>query len=161
MLTTRADDLAIPFSKSHPVDKARKPKALHVVGNLPFGVATPLLLSWLHALRETDDLFVLAPPGSLTLMFQKEVAKRIVSPIKCKERGRLSVMTQAVCHARISYNVPARIFVPAPDVDAAVVHLIPRGDGPEKILHGSYTLLEDLVRYCFSKRRKTLGHTLK
>lgn len=135
-----------------------KPSSLHIVGNLPFGIASPLLITWLRGIYGSSDLFSLAPPASLTLMFQKEVANRLVAPVRTPGRGRLSVMTQAICDPHISYKVPARIFVPSPDVDASIVHLVP---SEQRLLQGSYKHLEDLVRFCFSKRRKTLGHTLR
>src|SRR5262249_54056330 len=87
----------------------------HIVSNLPYNVGTPLLVKWLHA----------GPwRGPMTLMFQKEVAQRIVAKPGDDAYGRLAVLTQTRCEARIAFTVPARAFTPPPKIDSAVVTLV-------------------------------------
>ncbi|KAJ9064302.1 hypothetical protein DSO57_1032067 [Entomophthora muscae] len=93
-----------------------KIESVHVIGNLPFSVATPLFLQWLRAFHTRTGLFSQGS-GTLTLMFQEEVAERIASPPGVKSRGRLSVMAQSVCDSRVIYRVPSSAFVPKPKVD--------------------------------------------
>ena len=81
------------------------PPGAPIVANLPYNVGTPLLIGWL-----TEPL----RPRSMTLMFQKEVADRIVAGPSSKSYGRLSVLSQALCEARIVMDLPARAFTPPP-----------------------------------------------
>lgn len=122
------------------------------VGNLPYNIATALLAGWLEA--ETW------PPWftCLVLMFQKEVAQRIVARPGNKTRGRLSVLCQWRTDARILFDVPPRAFVPAPRVTSSLVRLDvrerPRGEAEV----GS---LRTVLRAAFSQRRKMLRASLK
>jgi dimethyladenosine transferase 1 len=88
---------------------------VHIIGNLPFNVATPLLIQWLQMLHRREGLFGNAEVW-MTLMFQKEVAQRICAPINTAERGRLSVIAQTLCHTHIPYIVPSTAFLPKPKV---------------------------------------------
>ncbi|KAJ1671553.1 hypothetical protein EV182_007571, partial [Spiromyces aspiralis] len=97
-------------------------KKVHVIGNLPFNIATPLLIKWLYQIYRHEGVFE-CPDASLTLMFQKEVSRRIVAPPSSPERSRLSIMTQSLCRAREIYTVRSSSFVPRPKVDASVVQL--------------------------------------
>ena len=94
---------------------------VRVISNLPYNVATPLLIDWL-----TGTLH----PDSMTLMFQKEVADRIAAPCGSSAYGRLSVLAQAICEAHVVMRLPARAFTPPPAVDSAVVRLNRRTYGP-------------------------------
>ena len=91
----------------------------HVVANLPYNIATPLLVRWL-----TVEAW---PPWwlSLTLMFQREVAERIVAVPGAHAYGRLAVLTGARARARVALTLPPEAFTPPPRVSSAVVHLIP------------------------------------
>jgi 16S rRNA (adenine1518-N6/adenine1519-N6)-dimethyltransferase len=122
----------------------------HVVANLPYNIATPLLIKWLGGHW---------PPwwSSLTLMFQKEVAERIVAPAGSEAYGRLSVATQWRSHARIAMTVNRSAFVPPPKVTSAVVHIVP-ADAPRGV---SPTVLEQLTGAAFGQRRKMLRSSLK
>ncbi|KAI8340466.1 S-adenosyl-L-methionine-dependent methyltransferase [Chlamydoabsidia padenii] len=131
---------------------------LHIMGNLPFNVATPLLLQWLHMLAGRQGLFGASPDGTgMTLMFQKEVGDRLVAKESTGHRGRLAIMAQSLCDVQEVYHVPASVFVPKPKVDASVIQLIPKvnlmGDQQD-----AYLTLENVLRYYFTKRRKTVGH---
>ncbi len=120
-----------------------------IVANLPYNVATPLLIRWLKAE---------APPERLVLMFQKEVAHRIAAAPGEDAYGRLSVISQAVCTARVAMTLPARAFTPPPKVESAVVVLIPRDERPaQPILRA----LEAVTAAAFGQRRKMLRSSLK
>jgi 16S rRNA (adenine1518-N6/adenine1519-N6)-dimethyltransferase len=121
----------------------------HLVSNLPYNVGTPLLIKWLTGAWT---------PASLTLMFQKEVADRIVAAPGEDAYGRLSVIVQATCRARRVMDAPARAFTPPPKVDSAVVRLLPRPDRP---LSDRLKDLERVTAAAFGQRRKMLRSSLK
>lgn len=123
----------------------------HVVANLPYNVGTALLLRWLAA-----DPW---PPWwrSLTLMFQKEVAERIVAGPDTEAYGRLSVATQWRSTARIAMTVNRSAFVPPPKVTSAVVHIVP-AQAPAGV---DSKVLERLTEAAFGQRRKMLRSSLK
>ena len=120
-----------------------------VVANLPYNVGTPLLVKWLTAA---------SPPESLSLMFQKEVAERIVAPVGDDAYGRLGVLSQTIARAAVVLDLPARAFTPPPKVDSAVVNLTPRSDRPEPALIAA---LERVTQAAFGQRRKMLRSSLK
>ncbi|PVZ98077.1 hypothetical protein BB558_002507 [Smittium angustum] len=97
---------------------------VHLIGNLPFNISTPLLTSWLRMLYNKEGIFSLPNP-KLTLMFQKEVGQRIAADAGNNLRGRLSVMSQSICNVRELYAVKSSSFVPQPKVNAIVVGLEP------------------------------------
>jgi len=121
----------------------------HVVSNLPYNVGTPLLIKWLTGPWT---------PASLTLMFQKEVADRIAAAPGADAYGRLAVIAQATCEARVAMEVPARAFTPPPKVDSAVVRLTPRPDrpAPERL-----EALQKITAAAFGQRRKMLRASLR
>ena len=129
-----------------PVALAPAPRA--IVANLPYNVATPLLIGWLARIES----FV-----SLTLMFQKEVADRLVAPPGGKAYGRLSVITQWRAEARVLFNLPARAFTPPPKVASSVVRLTPRA-APEP---AEWAAVERVTAAAFGQRRKMLRQSLK
>lgn len=122
----------------------------HIVSNLPYNVGTALLVGWL-----TADW----PPwwASATLMFQKEVADRIVSAPGDSAYGRLAVLAQWRSTARIAMPVHRSAFTPPPKVMSAVVHLVP-GEAPAGV---EVTVLERLTGAAFGQRRKMLRQSLK
>ena len=123
----------------------------HVVANLPYNVGTALLLRWLGGDRW--------PPWwrSLTLMFQREVAERIVAAPGSEHYGRLSVAAQWRSHARIAMTVHRSAFVPPPKVASAVVHIVPANQ-PEGV---KPKMMEQLTAAAFGQRRKMLRQSLK
>jgi 16S rRNA (adenine1518-N6/adenine1519-N6)-dimethyltransferase len=127
------------------------PGPVKIVANLPYNVGTELLLRWL-----TPDAW---PPffTSLTLMFQKEVAQRIVARPDSDAYGRLGVLAGWRTEARIAFDVPAQAFTPAPKVTSSVVHLVPR-PAP---LPASMALLARVTEHAFGQRRKMLRQSLK
>jgi 16S rRNA (adenine1518-N6/adenine1519-N6)-dimethyltransferase len=122
----------------------------HVVANLPYNVGTALLLKWLAGRW---------PPWwrSLTLMFQKEVAERIVAAPGSDAYGRLSVAAQWRSRARIAMTVNRSAFVPPPKVMSAVVHIVP-AEQPEGV---DPRTMERLTEAAFGQRRKMLRSSLK
>jgi 16S rRNA (adenine1518-N6/adenine1519-N6)-dimethyltransferase len=127
------------------------PGAARVVANLPYNIATALLVQWLTAEPW--------PPwyDSLVLMFQREVAERIVAAPGSKSYGRLSVLAQWRCEARIMFDVNPSAFVPPPKVTSSVVRLVPR-PAP---LACDLRLLERVTEAAFGQRRKMLRQSLK
>jgi 16S rRNA (adenine1518-N6/adenine1519-N6)-dimethyltransferase len=122
----------------------------HVVANLPYNVGTALLLRWLSGGW---------PPWwrSLTLMFQKEVAERIVAQPGTDAYGRLSVAAQWRSRPRIAMSVSRSSFVPPPKVTSAVVHIVP-AEAPQGV---DAKVMERLTEAAFGQRRKMLRSSLK
>ena len=123
-----------------------------LVANLPYSVATPLLIGWL----KTEPW----PPwfDGLVLMFQREVAERIVAAPGTKEYGRLSVLTQWRTEPRILFSLPPDAFTPKPKVASSVVKLVPRAH-PEPACNIQW--LERVTAAAFGQRRKMLRASLK
>ena len=120
-----------------------------IVSNLPYNVGTPLLIKWLTGPYT---------PASLTLMFQKEVAERIVAAPGSDAYGRLAVIAQATADARLVMEVSPRAFTPPPKVTSAVVHLVPHAKRLDQALLDS---LQTLTAAAFGQRRKMLRSSLK
>lgn len=122
----------------------------HVVANLPYNVGTALLLKWLGG----HDW----PPWwrSLTLMFQKEVAERIVAQPGSEAYGRLSVAAQWRARPRIAMTVQRSAFIPPPKVTSAVIHIVP-DEQPEGV---KADVMERLTGAAFGQRRKMLRSSL-
>ena len=123
----------------------------HVVANLPYNVGTALLVGWL-----SGEAW---PPkwASLTLMFQQEVAERIVAAPGSGAYGRLAVLTQWRSSAKLSLKVHRSAFTPPPKVMSAVVHLTPEPMPPGV----SARMLERVTEHAFGQRRKMLRQSLK
>ncbi|MEZ5925087.1 MAG: 16S rRNA (adenine(1518)-N(6)/adenine(1519)-N(6))-dimethyltransferase RsmA [Hyphomicrobiaceae bacterium] len=123
-----------------------------VVANLPYAVATMLLVGWL-TIEPWPPWF-----DSLTLMFQKEVAERIVALPGTKAFGRLAVLAQWRTTPRILFSLPPQAFTPPPKVESAVIQLIPRA---QPLPAGSSTVLGKLTAAAFGQRRKMLRASLR
>jgi 16S rRNA (adenine1518-N6/adenine1519-N6)-dimethyltransferase len=122
----------------------------HVIANLPYNIGTALLLKWLGG-----DW----PPWwrSLTLMFQKEVAERIVARPDTDAYGRRTVAAQWRAQPRIAMSINRSAFVPPPKVTSAVVHIVPTG-APKGVDPG---VMQRLTEAAFGQRRKMLRSSLK
>lgn len=133
------------------VDEPAVVSGAHVVANLPYNVGTALLLKWLGG-----DAW---PPWwkSLTLMFQKEVAERIVARAGSDAYGRLSVAAQWRSRATVAMVVNRSSFVPPPKVTSAIVHITP-SEQPKGV---NPRTLEQLTEAAFGQRRKMLRSSLK
>jgi 16S rRNA (adenine1518-N6/adenine1519-N6)-dimethyltransferase len=130
-----------------PVDLVAPPR--RIVANLPYNIGVPLLLSWLG--RAADY-------AGLTLMFQKEVADRLVGRPRSKDYGRLSVMVQWLCEVRREFNVDRHAFTPPPKVASSVVTLVPRR---LPLAQANMADLEQVTAAAFGQRRKMLRTSLK
>ena len=132
-----------------------KPRAaagpVRIVANLPYNIATPLLVSWL-SIEPWPPWF-----DRLVLMFQREVAERIVAPPGGEHYGRLSVLAGWRTRAKILFDVHPSAFVPPPKVTSSVVELTPRADA----LSCNRALLERVTAAAFGQRRKMLRQSLK
>jgi 16S rRNA (adenine1518-N6/adenine1519-N6)-dimethyltransferase len=131
-------------------EQAESGQGAHIVANLPYNVGTALLLRWLEGPW---------PPwwSSLTLMFQREVAERIVAKPDTEHYGRLSVAAQWRCAPRIAMAVHRSAFVPPPKVASAVIHIVPASQPPGV----DPAVLERLTAAAFGQRRKMLRSSLK
>lgn len=125
--------------------------AFHIVSNLPYNVGSALLIKWL-----SNPSW---PPAwqSLTLMFQREVADRIVAKEGTGTYGRLSILAQWRCDAKLAMSVHRSAFTPPPKVMSAIVHLTPKAQ-PEGV---DPEMLAKLTQTAFSQRRKMLRQSLK
>ncbi len=120
-----------------------------VVANLPYNISTALLLAWLPHLAAFE---------SLTLMFQKEVAERLLAAPGSKEYGRLSVAVQWRAEVRRLFDIGPRAFVPPPKVVSTVVAIVPR---PGPLLPADPACLERVTAAAFGQRRKMLRQSLR
>ena len=125
---------------------------IRIVANLPYNIGTELLTRWL-----TPPTW---PPvwSSLTLMFQREVAERIIATPGSKSYGRLAVLAGWRCEAKIAMELAPEAFVPPPKVRSAVVHLTAR---PEPLFPAHPDWLSRVVKTAFGQRRKMLRAALK
>jgi 16S rRNA (adenine1518-N6/adenine1519-N6)-dimethyltransferase len=142
LMVVAADALAVD-----PCALAAAPRK--IVANLPYNIATTLLLGWLDRIREFE---------SLTLMFQREVALRLVAAPGNKSYGRLGVMVQWLAEANILFDVPAGAFVPPPKVTSSVVRIVPRA---EPLAAADKGVLERVAGAAFGRRRKMLRSSLE
>ena len=120
-----------------------------IVANLPYNIATPLIIKWLQA----GPAF-----KSITVMVQREVADRLVAVPRTKDYGRLSVLTQFLAKPRRLFDVPPRAFVPPPKVTSSVVELIPL---PAPAAPARIEDLERVTQAAFGQRRKMLRQSLR
>jgi 16S rRNA (adenine1518-N6/adenine1519-N6)-dimethyltransferase len=122
---------------------------LRVVGNLPYNISTPLIF---HLLKSADVI------ADMHFLMQKEVVDRIIAPAGSRDYGRLSVMIQYRCHSERMFHVERGAFHPSPQVDSALVRLIPYQTLPYPVRDEPRFAL--IVNHAFSQRRKTLRNAL-
>ncbi len=133
------------------LDLASAPRA--IVANLPYNIATPLLVGWLRQIRESPGAY-----DSMTLMFQKEVGDRIAGVPGTKAYGRLAILAQWLCTVDKCFDLPPSAFTPPPKVSSSVVHFIPRplpADAPP------FKAVERVTAAAFNQRRKMIRTSLK
>ena len=124
-----------------------------ICSNLPYNVGTELLIGWLHKMANGEKI------KSLTLMFQREVAERIVANVGDEQYGRLGVLCNLIADTKILFDVPNTAFVPRPKVQSAVVQIIPNANKIKEI--GDITKLEKLTAKLFGMRRKMIRGIIK
>jgi 16S rRNA (adenine1518-N6/adenine1519-N6)-dimethyltransferase len=144
---SRLDLVAGDALRLDPVELSDAPRK--IVANLPYNIATPLLIGWLHRIAEYE---------SLTLMFQREVAERLTAAPRSKSYGRLSVLVQWLAEPQIVFDIPSRAFVPPPKVTSSVVRIVPR---PEPLAPADRPAFERVTAAAFGQRRKMLRTSLK
>jgi 16S rRNA (adenine1518-N6/adenine1519-N6)-dimethyltransferase len=123
---------------------------LHVVGNLPYNISTPIMF---HLFSQLDCI------RQMHFMLQKEVVDRMVASPGNKEYGRLSVMVQYYCEVESLFDVPPEAFYPAPKVNSSIVQLTPYKVLPYPVENKIF--FDEIVREAFNQRRKTLRNSLR
>jgi 16S rRNA (adenine1518-N6/adenine1519-N6)-dimethyltransferase len=123
---------------------------LHIIGNLPYNISTPLLFHLLEVSYCIADMH---------FMLQKEVVDRICAAPGSKQYGRLSVMMQYFCQSELLFDVPPESFDPIPKVMSAIIRLIPHSQPPVEVI--SMDCFNKVVTHAFSQRRKTIRNSLK
>jgi len=121
----------------------------HIVSNLPYNISVPLLVGWLENMAQYQ---------SLTLMFQKEVAERIIATPNNKNYGRLAVLAQLTCNIKVLLNLNPNCFVPAPKIWSTVLLFQPRANIPPADILRKVSKLTELA---FGQRRKMIRQSLK
>lgn len=147
MTVTHQDALKLDVTTLAPTPRA-------IVANLPYNVATPLLVGWLEAIHAKGSTAF----ERLTLMFQKEVAQRIAAKSGTKDYGRLSVFSQWLCKVEYGFDIAPGCFTPPPKVTSAVLRLTPY---PQPLYPADKATLEKLLAAGFNQRRKMLRSALK
>lgn len=140
----QADALKFDFSQL-----ASESKKLRIIGNLPYNISTELLFRLLKQIQVIHDMH---------FMLQKEVVERICAPVNHTNYSRLSVMIQYHCQTQALFNVPPTAFNPPPQVNSAIIRLIPHAKLPFPAK--DFTLFSEIVRRAFNQRRKTLRKSL-
>jgi 16S rRNA (adenine1518-N6/adenine1519-N6)-dimethyltransferase len=125
------------------------PAPRQIVANLPYNVGTPLLIGWLRQIAQFERL---------TLMFQEEVAQRIVAAPDTEAYGRLAVLAQWTCHVALALRIPPEAFTPPPKVHSAIVRFLPKAEQPDAAL---FMAMERVTQAAFGQRRKMLRAALK
>ncbi len=143
----RLELVAADALKVDPAELSDVPRK--IVANLPYNIATPLLIGWLERIGEYENL---------TLMFQREVAERLTAMPRSKSYGRLSVLVQWLAEPQILFDIPPRAFVPPPKVTSSVVSIVPRR---EALAPADQPALERVTAAAFGQRRKMLRTSLK
>jgi 16S rRNA (adenine1518-N6/adenine1519-N6)-dimethyltransferase len=146
--------LQIVSGDAREIDFAALPikRPARVVANLPYSVGTSLLVGWLKS-EPWPPWF-----DSLVLMFQREVAERIIAAPGTKDYGRLSVLSQWRSKPRILFSLPPDAFTPKPKVASAVIRFVPK-EGPAPACN--IEILESVTAAAFGQRRKMLRASLK
>ncbi len=120
-----------------------------IIANLPYNISTKLLVMWLKNIDKFD---------LLTLMFQKEVADRIIAKPGSKNYGRLSILTNWLTKSTKLFDIPSEAFIPKPKVNSTVIQLKPYS---KPIFDVSFESLEKITHLAFSQKRKILRNSLK
>ena len=142
LTVVEADALKIDIAELAPAPRK-------IIANLPYNIATPLMLKWLKNLEGVEGL---------TLMFQREVADRLAAQPRTKAYGRLTIITQWLCEVHAVFNLPKDAFTPPPKVMSTVVNLTPRR---KPLGEANFAAMEAVTAAAFGQRRKMLRASLK
>lgn len=134
-------------------DNAGQKPPFVIVANLPYNIATPLLVGWLEQIHGNPVLY-----AELVVMFQKEVAQRIAAPLTSKAYGRLAILSQWLCETKVMFDVPASAFTPPPKVTSSIVRLVPRKDRHDGV---KFETMEKLTAMAFGQRRKMIRGSMR
>lgn len=127
-----------------------KQQKFHIISNLPYNIGCVLLTNWLNEIHLVHDM---------TLMFQKEVAERIIANTGTKKYGRLSILCQILCNIEYGFDVEKEYFTPQPKVDSAVIKLTPK---PHSVsLVHLIPMIEKITHHLFQNRRKQINNGFK
>lgn len=147
------DKLDIVLGDAMKVDIAALTQAPRtIVANLPYNISVVLLAKWLEWIRNDPQAI-----DFMALMFQKEVADRILAGPGNKTYGRISVMVQWVCQVKRLFDLPPSAFTPPPKVSSTVVHFTPRTLEPDA---PSFAVMEKILAAAFNQRRKMVRSSL-
>ncbi len=143
--------LSIHMQDAMAVDWANTLNNSHIVANLPYNIATPLIIKWLYASYANPTSL-----ASMSVMVQAEVADRLAGGPGTKIYGRLSVMSQWLMEVTPVLTLPPGAFTPAPKVHSTVVRFVPRADRPV----ADFKTMERVVADAFNQRRKMIRSSL-
>lgn len=138
-------------------DESSSSSPMHLLGNLPFNIAIPLLIQWLKQVSTRSGPFAWGYRIPITICMQEAVAGRLVADALMHERGRLSIIFQNWFDCRIKHVFSGRAFVPAANVNVAVMQLIPL---KRPLVDVSYESLDRVTRAAFHTRNKKMGITM-
>lgn len=124
-----------------------------IVANLPYNIATPLIVNWLRQIYDSREAY-----SSMTLMVQKEVGQRMVAPPGDKTYGRLSVLCQWLCNVRRMFDLPPSAFTPPPKVTSSVIQFTPKVLEPDQ---PKFEDVESITAAAFGQRRKMIRSSMK
>lgn len=124
-----------------------------IVANLPYNIATPLLIHWLKTIYNKPGCL-----AAMTLMFQREVGQRIIASPGNKHYGRLAILAQWLCNCSRAFDLPPSAFTPPPKVTSSVIQFHPRSFDTAKEPH--FETVEKLTSLAFGQRRKMIRSTL-
>lgn len=150
-------DMSNIFPNSEAKDWLDVPPNVHIIGNLPFNVSTPLITRWLEQMSQRSGAWRYGRT-QLTLTFQEEVAQRLTAPILNEQRSRLSIMAQHLCHVEHRFTIPGRAFLPPPDVNVGVVTFTPL---KKPLINLPYKLVDKVVSHTFHYRQKMAKHGIR
>ena len=131
-------------------------KPCAIIANLPYNIATPLLIRWLGDIHAQPEIYEF-----MALMFQKEVGQRLDAAVGAPQYGRLAVISQWLCHVDKLYDLPAEAFTPPPKVLSRVVRLVPKVAADRSVPFPDMAVMEELTKKAFGMRRKMIRSSLK
>ena len=154
LIAASAGRFSVQISEALGLDLTRLGPAPRVIcANLPYNVGTPLLLGWLRQLSADPQAY-----ARLVLLFQREVAQRLVAQPGSKAYGRLSVISQYLCQVERLFDIPADAFTPPPQVVSSLLRLTPKPASADRL---PLEPLERVTAAAFGQRRKSLRQSLK